>query len=324
MQFAKQVHEFTEGMKEYVCFPDIRRYTFALNEVHKYAYWWLEEMGKLNQTVTTVAEGKLLCKTYIQLVKELDTNGDYLAATLVVLRGAPIIDRYGVRPAGHELNIVLFDKLTQRQENFQFLYDRQEIYDAFTRYENQCREKVRDGIHARKPLEQIVREMEPELSFIQSVRMIRPLIYRDSGWFILQGNYVVRCIRACVKYHCTAAKVYCMANDYDKAEAVLQKAMGYYETLLIEVEAAKKEIIASWQRKRNGTEDTRHGYSINIDSAADMDIEADRECKRWLGTDVATLKDSIAGLVKKLNAVHRQMKPLQYKPKNKKGGDNND
>ena len=57
MQFTNHVHEFTEGMKEYMCFPDIRRYTFALNEVHKYAYWWLEEMGKLKAIVTQNIDG---------------------------------------------------------------------------------------------------------------------------------------------------------------------------------------------------------------------------------------------------------------------------
>ena len=322
MQFTNHVHEFTEGMKEYMCFPDIRRYTFSLNEVHKYAYWWLEEMGKLNQAVSNETEGKLLHDTYMQLVKELEAADDYLAATLVVLRGAPIINRYGLRPVEDELSIILFDKITHRDDGMQFIYDRKEIYEAFTRYVNQCRDKVRDGLYERKPAAQIIREMEPEMAFVQSVHMVRSLIYRDSGWFILQGEYVVQCIRTYVKFLSTAVKVYRMAGEYEKAEAVLHTAIGAYEALLAEVKSAKMEVIASWQRKRNGTEDARHGYSINIDAAADMEVEADKECKRWLGTTEAMLKDSIAGLVKKLNAVHRQMKPLQYKPKNKKGGDN--
>ena len=66
------------------------------------------------------------------------------------------------------------------------------------------------------------------------------------------------------------------------------------------MQAAKSEIIASWQRKRNGTEDWKHGYSISIDPEADMNIEAEKECQRWLGTTEAVLKESVAAVENKL------------------------
>ena len=300
MEFETQLHEFNEKMQDYLCFPDIRRYTFALNEVHKYADWWLEEMGRLNAAVTTAAEGNLLYETYMRLVKELENNGDYLAATLVILRGGPVINRYGERPAEDELSIVIFDKITQEDKELQFIYDRQEIYEAFTRYEEKCRDRIKIWITEQKAAGQIEQDMETDLAFIQSVRLVRSLIYRDGGWFILQGKHVVRCIRACTELYCLAARVYRMAGHPDKARAVLHKAREYYKALLTEVQAAKSEIIASLQRKRNGTEDCKHGYSISIDPEADMNIEAEKECQRWLGTTEAVLKESVAAVENKL------------------------
>ena len=300
MQFSTRLQGFTERMKDYLCFQDIRRYTFALNEVHKYADWWLEEMGRLNMAVSTDAEGKQLHETYMRLVKELEKTGDYLAATLVIQRGAPIINRYGERPAAHELDIVLFDRMTQWGEDFQFIHDRQEIYEAFTKYEEKVRDEIKLRIAEHKAAEQIEQEMEAELTFIRSVRLIRSLIYRDNGWFILQGKYVVRCIRSCVELHCTAARVYKMAGHRDRAVAALRTAQGCYEALLVEIRAAKSEIIFSWQRKRNGTEDWKHGYSISIDAEAEMEAEADNECRRWLGTTEVAVKKKLAVLRKRI------------------------
>lgn len=327
-QFNAQLHEFTEGMKDLLCFPEMRRYLFAINEVHKYAYWWLEKMGRLNRAVTTEAEGRALCQTYMQLVKELEHNEDFSSARLLILRGAPVIDRYGDKPAQDEVEIVTFDEIVRDKLRQPVNDAYQELCIAFTRYENTVREGIgfwldRNGTSQlrQQNYPALDAEVESEMDFIHTVPLVAPLVHWDADYFILQGKDRVSCIEACVDLHYMAAQAYDLSGHPDKAVAALEKANSYYKELLAEVKLAKKQMIDSWQRKRNGAEGSKQGYIVPIDAGADLQVAAELECERWLGTTEVMLNESTAGLEKKLNAVHRQKKPLQHTPKNKKGED---